>query len=70
MVVFVKKFVSLAFCQKGRIKKKSIVAIELLKLEELKKKKKKRIVVRLMLQPHFWMTKIVYLYNFTPKLWL
>ena len=41
MVVFVKKFVSLAFCQKGRIKKKSIVAIELLKLEELKKKKKK-----------------------------
>ena len=37
MKVFVKKFVSLTFCQKWRIKKKkknSIVAIELPKLEE------------------------------------
>ena len=23
-----------------------------------------------MLQPHFWVTKSVYLYNFTPKVWL
>ena len=42
MKVFVKKFVSLAFSQKWRIKKKknSIVAIEMPKLEEFFFKKK------------------------------
>ena len=61
MKVFVKTFVSLAFCRNWRSKKRK---------RKRKRKIKKRIVVRLMLQPHFWMTKSVYLYNFTPKVWL